>query len=75
MTDEPSRHGGVHLERGSLVGDYRIDEPISQGGKGEVYRATSVELGRVCALKVLAPEIAGDDVFRRRFAREMRIAA
>ena len=75
MTGEPATKGVAHLESGSLVGDYRIDEPISRGGMGVVYRATSVALGQVYALKVLAPEIAGDEDFRRRFAREIRIAA
>jgi hypothetical protein len=42
---------------------------------GVVYRATNVALGRVYALKLLAPALAEDEQFRRRFQREMRIAA
>ena len=42
---------------------------------GIVYRVTNVALGRVYALKVLAPELADDEQFRQRFQREMRIAA
>src|SRR5829696_8844406 len=42
---------------------------------GEVYRAVQLNLGRRVALKVLAPELAADDRFRRRFLRESRIAA
>ena len=42
---------------------------------GEVYRAVQLSLGRRVALKVLAPKLAADDVFRRRFLRESRIAA
>jgi serine/threonine protein kinase len=63
------------LERGFLIGGYRIDELISRGGMGAVYRATNVALNRIYALKVIAPELAGDDQFRERFKREMRIAA
>jgi serine/threonine protein kinase len=63
------------LERGFVVGGYRIDELISRGGMGVVYRATNVALNRIYALKVLAPELADDDQFRERFRREMRVAA
>jgi serine/threonine protein kinase len=66
---------GGQLERGSVIGGYRVDELISRGGMGVVYRVTNVALGRVYALKVLAPELAEDEAFQRRFTREMRIAA
>ena len=41
---------------------------------GTVYRAEDAE-GRVVALKLLAPALARDERFRRRFLRESRIAA
>jgi class 3 adenylate cyclase/tRNA A-37 threonylcarbamoyl transferase component Bud32 len=63
------------LETGSLVAGYRIEELISRGGMGMIYRATHVASDHVYALKVLAPELVDDDVFRQRFTREMRIAA
>src|SRR5882762_5871518 len=66
---------GDPLQRGSEVGGYRIDELISRGGMGLVYRATNVALNRIYALKVLAPTLAEDEQFRERFKREMRIAA
>jgi serine/threonine protein kinase len=62
-------------ERGSVIGGYRIDDVISRGGMGIVYRATSIALRRIYALKVVAPELAVDPQFRERFKREMRIAA
>jgi serine/threonine protein kinase len=67
--------GSGQLERGFVIGGYRVDELISRGGMGAVYRATNVALNRIYALKVIAPELAGDDPFRERFKREMRIAA
>ena len=40
-----------------------------------VFRARDERLGRVVALKVLAPGLAADEEFRRRFLRESRAAA
>src|SRR4051794_23883676 len=42
---------------------------------GVVYRATDASLERSVALKLLAPELARDDSFRRRFATESKVAA
>jgi tRNA A-37 threonylcarbamoyl transferase component Bud32 len=63
------------LERGSVIAGYRVDELISRGGMGAVYRVTHLALNRIYALKVLAPDLANDDRFQERFRREMRIAA
>jgi serine/threonine protein kinase len=57
------------------IAGYRIEARLGRGGMGEVYRAVQLSLGRRVALKVLAPKLADDDVFRRRFLRESRIAA
>ena len=57
------------------IAGYRIEARVGRGGMGEVYRAVQLSLGRRVALKVLAPKLADDDVFRRRFLRESRIAA
>jgi serine/threonine-protein kinase len=40
-----------------------------------VYEAEHQRLGSTVALKVLAPELASDDMFRARFLKESRIAA
>jgi serine/threonine-protein kinase len=60
---------------GAQIGGYEIAEQIGQGGMAVVYRARDIRLGRWVALKVLAPEFAGDDAFRQRFIRESRAAA
>ena len=57
------------------IAGYRIEALVGRGGMGEVYRAVQLDLGRRVALKVLAPELAADERFRRRFLRESRIAA
>ncbi len=59
---------------GSLVAGYRIDALVGRGGGGVVYRATHLRLGRTDALKLLAPELAADREFERRFEREALMA-
>jgi serine/threonine protein kinase len=66
---------GDELQRGTVIGGYRVDELISRGGMGLVYRVTHVALNRIYALKVLDPALADDEQFRERFRREMRTAA
>ena len=62
-----------------LVGDefagYRMRAVLGRGGMSVVYQAENLRLSSVIALKVLAPELAADDVFRARFLEESRIAA
>ncbi len=60
---------------GTELGPYRIESVIGRGGMGVVYLATHAGLDRKVALKLLAPDYAGDDAFRARFLRESRMAA
>jgi serine/threonine protein kinase len=63
------------LSIGSVIGGYRIDGIIGQGGMGVVYRATQLGLDRTVAVKVIMPGLAQDAGFRERFGREARLAA
>ncbi|MGW5364027.1 serine/threonine-protein kinase [Actinopolymorpha pittospori] len=56
------------------LGGYVLRERIGEGGMGVVHRATDVR-GRVVAVKVLRPHVAGDAESRARFAREARVLA
>jgi len=60
---------------GSLVAGYRIESLVGRGGMGNVYRATHDRLNRSVALKVLAPDLVNDPIFRERFVRESQLAA
>jgi serine/threonine-protein kinase len=60
---------------GSMFGRYRVESVVGRGGMGVVVRATDVELGRVAALKFLAPELRDVPEMRERFLREPRLAA
>ncbi|HEX2103832.1 MAG TPA: protein kinase [Solirubrobacteraceae bacterium] len=62
-------------EVGTVFAGHRIDGVAGRGAMGVVFRATDVVLDRRVALKVIAPSLAHDPVFRARFERECRIAA
>jgi serine/threonine protein kinase len=62
------------VEVGHRLGPYRIEARLGQGGMGMVFRARHDD-GRTVALKVLREELAADEAFRRRLAREARAAA
>ena len=54
---------------------YVVGRTLGRGGMATVYLARDETLGRPVALKVLADNLAGDEVFRARFLREARLAA
>jgi DNA-binding beta-propeller fold protein YncE len=60
---------------GSRIAGYRLEEQIGRGGMAVVYRAHEARLDRNVALKILAPRLAADEAFQKRFIRESRIAA
>ncbi len=60
---------------GKEIDDYRVDEILGYGGMGIVYKAENQALGRTVALKVIAPRLARDEAFIKRFRREARALA
>lgn len=59
----------------TLAGKYRIDEKLSEGGMGAVYRGTHVLMEKTVAVKVLRPTLAADEKIVARFSREARAAS
>jgi serine/threonine-protein kinase len=62
----------VSFAAGQEIARYRLDTEIGRGSAAAVYRARDERLGRVAALKILAPELAGDETFRQWFVPELR---
>jgi WD40 repeat protein len=54
---------------------HEILEVLGQGATGLVLKAHDTRLGRLVALKVLAPQLAANGTARQRFAREAQAAA
>ncbi|MBZ5583946.1 MAG: protein kinase [Acidobacteriia bacterium] len=63
------------LARGEMLGPYRVETRIGQGGMGVVYRAWDTRLDRCVALKILRPEQVNDPVRRQYLVREARAAS
>ena len=62
------------LAPGALLGHYRIQNKLGQGGMGWVYEATDEKLHRTVAIKVLPPGVIDEDQ-RKRFTREAQSAS
>jgi serine/threonine-protein kinase len=58
-----------------LADKYRVEDLISQGGMGTVYRGTHILMDKKVAIKVLNPSLAADDKIVARFSREARAAS
>jgi serine/threonine-protein kinase len=60
---------------GTDFAGYRLRAVLGRGGMSIVYQAENPRLRNLIALKVLAPELADDQIFRTRFREESQIAA
>jgi eukaryotic-like serine/threonine-protein kinase len=60
---------------GQIVGKYRLEEQLGQGGMGVVFRARDLRLGRAVALKFISAQSRGDPQAAARLTREARAAS
>ncbi len=60
------------LRVGEMVGEYRIENRIGEGGFGVVYRAVQPLIGKKVAVKVLSRHYASGDEVIERFVAEAR---
>ena len=62
-------------EIGKRVGDYQILNELGAGGMGQVYRVRNVISDRIEAMKVLLPNLTGQQELAARFQREIKLMA
>jgi serine/threonine-protein kinase len=57
------------------VGEYQILRELGAGGMGKVFQVRNVISDRIEAMKVLLPDLAGDQGLADRFLREIKVQA
>ena len=63
------------LSPGARIGPFEVTIQIGEGGMGEVYKATDINLKRAVAIKVLPTRVAADAERLARFQREAEVLA
>jgi eukaryotic-like serine/threonine-protein kinase len=73
LTEYQTRRFLGGKSHGLLVGKYVILDRLGSGSMGRVYKAHHQLMGRIVALKIIAPEIVTNERVVARFQREMRL--
>jgi len=63
------------LSPGARIGPYEVEEPLGEGGMGQVWKALDLRLRREVAIKVLPDAFAADPDRLARFERESQVLA
>ncbi|MRG96586.1 serine/threonine-protein kinase [Polyangium spumosum] len=72
VPDDAIPASALELEPGRIVGEYRIERKIGEGGFGAVYAAIHPVIGKSAAIKVLNPQYSHNPVMVSRFIAEAR---
>lgn len=63
----------LNKTKGFVIGRYVVLDRLGEGSKGRVFKAQHKLMGRLVALKIIAPQIASRASSIARFHREMRL--
>jgi serine/threonine-protein kinase len=72
LPDEACANFDGELRAGELVGEYRVEAKIGEGGFGKVYSAVHPVIGKRAAIKVLNREYSSNPAVVSRFVSEAR---
>jgi serine/threonine protein kinase len=61
------------MAKQETIGEWRLGDVLGVGAVGTVYRVVHVQTGQAAALKILLPQVSGEENIARRFAREIEI--
>src|SRR5258707_9988119 len=65
----------LQVRPGAVLAGFRLKSLLGEGAMGTVYLAEETTTGRRVAVKLLSPELAQDERFRRRFLPETGLPA
>ena len=72
LPDEAFSSADVDLPAGSVVGEYRVEHKLGEGGFGSVYRASHPVIGKLVAIKVLNRQWSSNPQMVSRFIAEAK---
>ena len=65
----------MSFQIGDTIGDYQIVDVLGKGGMGKVFRVRNLISERVDAMKIVAPDLGGNQELADRFLREIKVHA
>ncbi|HEY8038639.1 MAG TPA: serine/threonine-protein kinase [Polyangiaceae bacterium] len=72
LPDEAFSSADADLPAGAMVGEYRVEAKLGEGGFGAVYRAVHPLIGKTAAVKVLSRQWSSNPQMVSRFIAEAR---